>query len=310
MCVAFWALDHPEYALVLCTNRDEYLSRPTMQAHFHTIGRGPDGSQQASFILSGRDLQAGGTWLGINRTGRVAVLTNVTEKAGLYKQSRGHLVSSFLMPGAPELEQFVHEYTSEMPAEFAGFNLLLFSPSTNAEETLSYKASLMTNSGGGGAISVRPFQEEENRIGGLSNGVDSLDGREWPKVQKGRNSLSQLLSLNAVALSEDDLVTRLFELLSWQCAEAPGNRSQLRNTIEVPPLRMTASLAADAAADGLGFYGTRLSTILLVRKDGQVSFVERDIWQLDNEGRVVRGDPRDERVFRFSLNKELPVDAI
>lgn len=60
---------------ILCTNRDEYLSRPTENAHFHSFGLGPEGSSQASFVLSGRDLQAGGTWLGLNRAGRVAVLS-------------------------------------------------------------------------------------------------------------------------------------------------------------------------------------------------------------------------------------------
>jgi len=236
--------------------------------------------------------------------------TNITEKSAPYKQSRGHLVSSFLQPDAPELERFVHEFTSETPVAFAGFNLLLFSPSSNADEPLSYKASLMTNSGGGGSISARSIEDEEGRIGGLSNGVDSLDGREWPKVQKGRNALSHLLSNIAVALPEDELVQRLFELLSWQSAEAPGNRSQLRNTIEVPPLRMSGSLAGDAVADGPEYYGTRLSTVLLVRKDGRVLFVERDVWQLDNDGRVTRGDPREDRVFRFTLNAESPAEGL
>ena len=49
-------------------------------------------------------------------------------------------------------------------------------------------------------------------------------------------------------------------------------------------------------------YGTRLSTVLLVRRDGHVLFIERDIWRLDNEGNVVRGDPRESRVFRFWLD--------
>ena len=51
---------------ILCTNRDEYLARPTQNACFH----GPDNG-----ILSGIDLQAGGTWFGINRAGRVALLS-------------------------------------------------------------------------------------------------------------------------------------------------------------------------------------------------------------------------------------------
>ncbi len=79
------------------------------------------------------------------------------------------------------------------------------------------------------------------------------------------------------------------------------NRSQLRQAIHIKPIRLTPSLAPDAPADGPEFYGTRLSTVLLVRKDGQVLFVERDIWKLDDNGAVVQGDPNSQRVFRFHI---------
>lgn len=70
---------------------------------------------------------------------------------------------------------------------------------------------------------------------------------------------------------------------------------------------MTSSLSANANADGPDFYGTRLSTVLLVRRDGRVRFVERDIWQLsnivDSDGiQVSRGDPRFERAFSFDMD--------
>jgi uncharacterized protein with NRDE domain len=71
MCVVFFTLDHPDYPLVLCSNRDEYLSRPTEPACFHSFGEEP--------VLSGIDVQAGGTWLGLSRSGKLAVLTNITE---------------------------------------------------------------------------------------------------------------------------------------------------------------------------------------------------------------------------------------
>ena len=94
MCIGLWSLDHPNYALyasqpsrpiqqpltsfpsiyrILGTNRDEDLSRPTVNANFHNFGR--EGSPDDGFVLSGRDLQAGGSWFGINRAGRVALLS-------------------------------------------------------------------------------------------------------------------------------------------------------------------------------------------------------------------------------------------
>ena len=58
---------------ILCTNRDEYLSRPTMTAQFHSFGHEAESDEEAK-VLSGRDLRAGGTWLGMNRFGRLALL--------------------------------------------------------------------------------------------------------------------------------------------------------------------------------------------------------------------------------------------
>lgn len=52
------------------------------------------------------------------------------------------------------------------------------------------------------------------------------------------------------------------------------------------------------------FYGTRLSTVLLVRRDGSVLFIERDIWTLDSEGNVMRGEASRDRVFRFRIQTE------
>ena len=59
------------YYSILCANRDEFLSRPTLDADFHSFGVETDQEHQ---VLSGRDELAGGTWLGINRTGKVAML--------------------------------------------------------------------------------------------------------------------------------------------------------------------------------------------------------------------------------------------
>ena len=77
----------------------------------------------------------------------------------------------------------------------------------------------------------------------------------------------------------------------------------MRDSIEIPPLRLSGSLSPDAEPDGTySIYGTRVSQVLLVRRDGQVLFIERDYWKLDREGNVIRGDPREARVFRFQID--------
>ncbi len=75
--------------VVLAANRDEFHARPTREAHWW-----PDGSD----ILAGRDLQAGGTWLGVHRSGRFATVTNYRDADAPPGSltSRGRLVSDFL----------------------------------------------------------------------------------------------------------------------------------------------------------------------------------------------------------------------
>ena len=69
MCILFVALEvHPQYPLILCANRDEFHHRPTEPAHFWP----PDNQ-----LLAGKDLEAGGSWLGVNRRGDIAALTNI-----------------------------------------------------------------------------------------------------------------------------------------------------------------------------------------------------------------------------------------
>ncbi|KAL4073334.1 NRDE protein-domain-containing protein [Scleroderma yunnanense] len=156
MCVAFFTLEHPDYALILCSNRDEFLSRPTEFAHFHSFEQPSQSSEHPrdpdGFVLSGIDVQAGGTWLGLTKAGKVALLTNITEETNAkFVHSRGYLVSSFLAPrpspspsspltglGQIEIDEYVRGLVSpsqpertpntDPDARYAGFNLLLLVP--------------------------------------------------------------------------------------------------------------------------------------------------------------------------------------
>lgn len=84
----------------------------------------------------------------------------------------------------------------------------------------------------------------------------------------------------------------------WQSAEPPKERADLRNTIHIEPLPIT--LGDGKPADK---YGTRLSTVILIRRDGSALFIERDIWKLDEEGELTTADFDDpsERAFRLQV---------
>lgn len=79
---------------------------------------------------------------------------------------------------------------------------------------------------------------------------------------------------------------------SWQSPQAVTNRSELRNTVEVAPIPIILD----------NVYGTRLSTVVLIRRDGQVTFIERDIWKA-LDGKVERMPVSSERKFCFKLDR-------
>src|SRR5690349_1948448 len=116
MCLILTALDsHPDYALVVGANRDEFYDRPTSAATFWP---------ESPSILGGRDLKAGGTWLGIDRRGRFAAVTNYRqgEREPAAPRSRGLLVRDYL---ATDIDAAAHIERVERDATlYNGFNLI------------------------------------------------------------------------------------------------------------------------------------------------------------------------------------------
>ena len=100
---------HPGVPLAIAANRDEFHARPAARAAFW---------QDQPEILAGRDLQAGGTWMGVSRRGRFAAVTNYrggTEPGAA--ESRGSLVTRYLAgTQVPQL--------AERKSAYSGFNLL------------------------------------------------------------------------------------------------------------------------------------------------------------------------------------------
>ncbi|KAF8349596.1 NRDE protein-domain-containing protein [Amanita rubescens] len=213
MCIGTWTLEHPEYALILCSNRDESLDRPTQSAHFHSFAK--ESSDSPGLVLSGLDERAGGTWVGINRAGRVALLTNITEAASNFGTSRGVLVSSFLLSdGSLPLEQEAGRIATR-DTKFSGFNLMLFAPLMKSDGTISYESLLATNHGAGGVLTSRPLSEDERCCGGVSNGIDEAGGSDWPKVKRATNDFDAVFQSLSPDHAETELVDRLMDIFAW-----------------------------------------------------------------------------------------------
>ena len=219
-----------EFPLVVAANRDEFYARPTAFADFW-----PDAPE----VIGGRDLEAGGTWLGITRSGRFAAVTNVREAAsGKGRHSRGKLTQDFLSG-----QQAAAEYVAQLAMlDFAGFNLLL-----GDGNSLWYCSNR----------DATP-QELAPGIYGLSNHL--LDS-PWPKLLTARLGFAQAL---------DKLPERapLFAILADD-EIVPDNELPSTGV----PLEWERRLSAIFVRSP--DYGTRASTIVASGRGGEITFEER-----------------------------------
>lgn len=170
MCLIAWnwqpASPHP---LLLIANRDEFYARPTAPLDWW-----PDGH-----ILAGRDLQAGGTWLGVSRSGRLAALTNhrAPNSQRADAPSRGELVSGFL-----QSEVSAEDYLNALAARAADynpFNLLVFDGS-RLMGLESRHAKVMPIRPGIGAVSNADFLTPWPKLARLSGGLQTLLAQAHP----------------------------------------------------------------------------------------------------------------------------------
>ena len=235
MCliVLAWRTQAP-YRLIVAANRDEYFLRPAAPAGFWDDHPG---------VLAGRDLEAGGTWLGITLGGRFAALTNyrnpADKKTGA--PSRGALVSEFLT-GKAAPREYVREL-EKRGSEYNGFGLLV--GDAGSMYFLSNR--------GGHAARVEPG------VRGLSNHL--LD-TPWPKVEKGKARL-------AAQLDRPFDAEAAFALLDDTERAPEGDLPSTGVSLELEERLSAIRIPA------VGGYGTRCSTVLALGMDGKIEFHER-----------------------------------
>lgn len=230
--------------LTVIANRDEFYDRPTQQARRWDP---PD-----ACIVAGRDLQAGGTWLGINSaTNRFAAVTNYrdgTAKEPSAAKSRGSLPVDFLRSKLSSMDflQAVHGEDSH----FSGYNLLVFDGNA-----LAYHSN-------------RSGRDPVEMKGGLYGLCNHLLDTPWPKVMRGKAAFSDYL--NNLPTGEIAEVSALDILLD---RSTPPD-SELPNTgVGLELERGYSSL--QVSIDGV--CGTRSSSLVVMDADGPITFVERNV---------------------------------
>ena len=234
MCLIVFALDaHPDFWLVLAGNRDEMFARPTAPA---SLWKEEDGSEW----FGGRDLEKGGTWLGLSPSGRLAAVTNVrSPSARRDGASRGWFPRDAVTSKEP-IDAFARAIDR---ARYPAFNLLC----ADGRRVIYARDDADD-------VSVPPG------LHGLSN--DRLD-TYWPKVELGLRRLSALLERPASPSPED-----LFALLGDR---SPADDAMLPQT--GVPLEVERVLSAAFVRTPV--YGTRCSTVVLWHRSGTLYFEER-----------------------------------
>ncbi|MEE4144675.1 MAG: NRDE family protein [Halieaceae bacterium] len=238
MCLLIFAHQaDPRYRLVLAANRDEFHARPTAPSTFWP--EHPD-------LLAGRDLEQGGTWMGITRTGRFAAITNYRDPARTSPapRSRGELPLDYLS-GDMDPQSYLLGLR-ERTREYAGFNLLV-----GDADSLWY----LTNSLAPGTSAPQCLQPG---IYGLSN---ARLNTPWPKVVLGKARLRALLENDGL---DHDALTGVVD--SRQLADLQDlQRQGLGND-------MDQILSAQFIT--AGSYGTRSSTTVWSDREGFVRWRE------------------------------------
>ncbi|WP_176399170.1 NRDE family protein [Pandoraea sp. PE-S2T-3] len=257
--------------LVLLANRDEFFERPTEPMHWW---------QDHPDVLAGRDLRGGGTWMGINRAGRFAALTNFRDgrapMAPKSAPSRGLLVSAMLDATSlnddlSRVERHAHEY--------AGFNLLAGDLPAGKLFWLGNRSDHV-----GGKGSAPPAIPVADAIApglhGLSNAVIDTP---WPKLLSRRDALASALLHNA----DDDALLQIMR----DPAEAPDDALPDTGVARTWERSLSAAFIASPA------YGTRCTTLLRYHRDGRVDIIEATVTP-GQPPNVLTG----RRNFTFSVN--------
>ena len=235
MCLILFAYRVvPGVPLLVAANRDEYYARPAQQAAFW---------DDTPSILAGRDLQAGGTWLGVSTSGRFAALTNFRGSPGARPggPSRGELVTQFLS-GRESAQRFT-QGLQQSGSNYAGFCFL----ASDGADLYFYSNQEPTR----GAVPV------ESGIHGLANHL--LD-TPWPKVVKGRARLAAQLPH---AFRDTDYLDLMDDTVPAAEQDLPDG--------EDPAWERSLSSLRIIAGD----YGTRCSTVVRVAAGGIVELAER-----------------------------------
>ncbi|EFX00232.1 duf833 domain containing protein [Grosmannia clavigera kw1407] len=301
MCIALLTTAHPDYALIVIDNRDEFILRPTSRPHWWS----PTGDDRSGsrLILSSRDLQRNehGTWLGITRDGNMAVLTNFREENCSDQahpvhgqRSRGGMVTAWLTADAASTtEQFVqHMLEGEGVRGVGGFSLICGKLRRRRGKGNEHRQDgiepLAIISNRADELAQVPWiAGRRGEVYGLSN-VCYDDPEVWPKVRDGKEALRRLVEASQdghkdrpECQSADELRAALFGILDRDTLPQRPDLSfedhipLLKQSIFVPAIGDGAHRAAMTAAMAGGPREALSTAAAIAGADAQLAHTER-----------------------------------
>jgi uncharacterized protein with NRDE domain len=238
--------------LILVSNRDEVLDRPTSSARFW--------DPPYNHILGPYDLlrQEHGTWIGVNRQGKVCVLLNIHKKVNEIKKiSRGLFTREYLesTDGVKEwIAKATKKYGDDLQ-QTGGFYMFLADLNDNGDPPMLFSNQDPPRTCTGPRLS-------------LSNSETESD--HWPKVDIGEQVFDEIISeAQQNNWSEDALIEGLFRGLSNDTfpRDEPANIELVRHSVFVPPFKFPNG----------DLYGTRTQTVYLVDRNGNARYVEKTL---------------------------------
>jgi len=239
MCILFFAINqHPKYPVIICANRDEFHQRPAQSMHWW-----PEKENQTA-ILAGKDLQAGGTWLGLNKQGRFSALTNFRQPQLLDKNkpSRGNLVLQALAKQDDEI-------TTQLEQEariYNGFNLVFGQLNDlTCFDSVSQKQKKLTTG-----------------FHSLCNGaLDDI----WPKMALGQAKLSH--SINTFT-AQSLCIDKLFQLMQNEQKAQIESLPETGISLDWEQLLSSIFIVSPE-------YGTRTTNIITLDDKGNISVYDQ-----------------------------------
>src|SRR4051812_17701838 len=269
MCllVISWQV-HPRYRLVVAANRDEFHERPTER-----MARWPAPDE----IIAGRDLRAGGTWLGIDRRRRFGIVTNFRElqRPAPGAPSRGNLIPDYLRNPAP-VTQYIQNL-EPVADQYSGFNLLLTDHAEPADRAdpghrtdvghHRSQSGHRADSASGDSlwyVSNRAPQFAQSLPPGIYGLSNELLDTPWPKLQRVRQRFDALIN-QADTIPEE----ALFAIL------ADPTQAGVDDSLPDTGLSREWEQLLSSPFISNGEYGTRCSTLVRIDETGALTLNER-----------------------------------